>query len=305
MLHFNATLNSGRAQYYITWTQHQYSHTQQLDVPALILLRCDIELTLREQYCTYYIFKCIHNYESRSYSTATFCHQINSIQYFKMLYKYHTPNLKYKCGYLSKVRNGLQNAMVIKFLESKFESVSQNGITQEQVRFDALKLFRNQNYNEPVMFVKKLSISNTTIELEPVDYYCDLVSFYIHHLQNYIFNYGYAKVMINKRQQQYCFRQTLYSSQIKNAISEEIDLDEFAPETEAQRLQSQQNRKILIQKAKKFQKMIAPDSLYYDAGDRRKVQFNQQISGISYEFDKEERRFYVEDDPGYNGEDIE
>ncbi|CAL6113064.1 Hypothetical_protein [Hexamita inflata] len=101
------------------------------------------------------------------------------------------------------------------------------------------------------------------------------------------------------------FQKTQNSSQIKNAISEEINLDEFAPETEAQRLQSQQNRKILIQKAKKFQKMIAPDSLYYDAGDRRKVQFNQQISGISYEFDKEERRFYVEDDPGYNGEDIE
>ncbi|CAL6011446.1 Hypothetical_protein [Hexamita inflata] len=101
------------------------------------------------------------------------------------------------------------------------------------------------------------------------------------------------------------FQKTQNSSQIKNAISEEIDLDEFAPETEAQRLQSQQNRKILIQKAKKFQKMIAPDSLYYDAGDRRKVLFNQQIGGISYEFDKEERRFYVEEDPDFNGEDME
>ncbi|CAL6105462.1 Hypothetical_protein [Hexamita inflata] len=99
--------------------------------------------------------------------------------------------------------------------------------------------------------------------------------------------------------------QTLYSSKIKNAISEETDLNEFAPETEAQSLQSQQNRKVQIQKAKKSQKMIAPDSLYYDAGDRRKVQFNQQISGISYEFDKDGRWFYVEDGPGYNGEDLE
>ncbi|CAL6011447.1 Hypothetical_protein [Hexamita inflata] len=156
-----------------------------------------------------------------------------------------------------------------------------------------------------MIFVKRLSISNTKIELEPVDFYSDQVSSYIHHLQNYIFNYVHVQVMNNKRQQPWCYRQTLYASQIKNAISEEIDLDEFAPETEAQRLQSQQNRKILIQKAKKFQKMIAPDSLYYDAGDRRKVLFNQQIGGISYEFDKEERRFYVEEDPDFNGEDME
>ncbi|CAL6105422.1 Hypothetical_protein [Hexamita inflata] len=114
-----------------------------------------------------------------------------------------------------------------------------------------------------------------------------------------------ANSVNNKRQQLQCHRQTVYPSQIKNAISEEIDLDEFAHKTEAQRLQSQQNRKILIQKAKKFQKMIKPDSLYNDAGDRKNVQFNQQISGIGYEFDKEERWCYVKDGPGYNGEDME
>lgn len=62
---------------------------------------------------------------------------------------------------------------------------------------------------------------------------------------------------------------------------------------------------VLLRGCPRFQRQIAPDSLYFGPGERRSIRFNTTVSGVEYVQDPAECRWFDDDDPGWPGEDME
>ena len=62
---------------------------------------------------------------------------------------------------------------------------------------------------------------------------------------------------------------------------------------------------VLLRGCPRFQRQIAPDSLYFGPGDRRAIRFNTTVSGVEYAQDPAECRWFNDEDPGWPGEDME
>ena len=59
-----------------------------------------------------------------------------------------------------------------------------------------------------------------------------------------------------------------------------------------QQFQQQKPTRILLKNKEEFKKIIAPDELYFDQQEKRKVKFNTEIRGIKYAKYEFEYQFY-------------